>query len=255
MATLNYFDKVKGEWVAIALGGGGDLSDYATNTYVNGELAKVYSKEEVDAAIAAAPSGVVVYEQAAEPANGNTGDLWLVPSAIAVAGQADGQGGGQVVGLAGGEVGSRLTIEDVDREIENALTDPTSLVLKELKETIVSAVFSRLYGHVPRTPDVGWQETTQVAGAGKVEASVRGGVLRLRGTVSISTAKWTHVRTLPTGFPRPATAASFVCVGADSGVAERLVIVFIGTDGKIQMSPMGNHITDFNCDNIAIQMP
>jgi hypothetical protein len=227
---------------ALPAGGGAvDLSAYATTAYVDGQVATVYTKPEVDAAIAAA-GGVTVFEQDAEPAAGKDGDLWLSTAASVAAG-------------ATADDGSRLTMQDVDREIENALTDPSSAVLKELKDAIVATALSRINGYTFKTPDTEWQETTVAAGSGKVEASIRGGVLRLRGTVTLTTSKWTHVRTLPIGFPRPETGSSTVCVASESGVAERLVIVFINPDGKIEMSPMGNRVTDFRVDSATCQMP
>jgi hypothetical protein len=186
--------------------------------------------------------GVTVFEQDAEPAAGKDGDLWLSTAASVAAGATTGDG-------------SRITMQDVDREIENALTDPSSAVLRELKDAIVAAALSRINGYTSKTPDCEWQETTVAAGSGKVEASIRGGVLRLRGTVTLTTSKSTHFRTLPIGFPRPATGSATVCVAAESGVAERLVIVFINPDGKIEMSPMGNRVTDFRVDSATCQMP
>lgn len=290
----NYYNALEVDALLAGLSGGGgvpvDLSAYATTAYVDGELAKVYDKAAVDAAIAAAiaglaaadltgyatvsqveslladpanhpatdlsdyydkaevdaaiaaAGGVAVFEQDAEPAAGKDGDLWLSTAASVAAGATT-------------DDGSRITMQDVDREIENALTDPSSAVLKELKDAIVATALSRINGYTFKTPDTEWQETTVAAGSGKVEASIRGGVLRLRGTVTLTTSKSTHIRTLPIGFPRPATGSATVCVAAESGVAERLVIVFINPDGKIDMSPMGNRVTDFRVDSATCQMP
>jgi hypothetical protein len=187
-----------------------------------------------------------VFEQAAAPAVANNGDLWLA---------AAGGLGGTV--LANGSAQSpALTMEDVDREIENILTDPQNEALKELKELIVKAAVMRVNGgYIPLTPDYEWQETTAVAGSGKVEACIRNGVLYLRGSVAVTTNRWTHVRTLPKSFPKPVDGSATVCVGGESGVAERLVAVFINPDGAICVSPLGNRITDFRVDPASCRMP
>jgi hypothetical protein len=147
-----------------------------------------------------------------------------------------------------------LTIEDVDQEIEKALTDPSNAALSELKATILDAVMAKINGGPVKVADYGWTPCVKVAGAGDIEACIRSGRLYLRGTCTITATRWTHVRTLPSNFPKPPAATACVCVGSEAGVAERLVAVFINPDKTIHVSTLGAKITDFRLDSASCLM-
>ena len=215
MASLNYFDKDKKEWVAIPLGGGAaDLTDYAKT-------------EDLP----------IVYEQAGEPV-GKDGDLWIKPTTALASG-----GGGQSA-VASSEVGELK--EKVRYLLEDFLVDPSNAVASEFKEMIFDAVKVMLNGGAMPPPNMPWTVCDQVAGSGKVEARVINGIVQLRGQITITTTGWTLVRKLPALFPKPTGEYPTVVTGGESKVAERVCQAVIKPNGEIYINPFGNKITDIN---------
>ena len=232
MPSLNYFDKDKQEWVAIPLGGGGDLSDYA-------------KAEDLPA----------VFEQADQPV-GKDGDLWLKPSTVAPTAPV-------IIGSVVPDKSS-ITMADVQAEIDSHvgdtaavmelrsrldyltndyLIDPSNAVATEFKQSILDAVKSMLNGGKTPPDDIGWTECPKVAGSGLVEARLVNGIIQLRGTVTITTTAWTTVRKLPANFPKPAADYATLTAGGESGVAERVCQVVIRANGDININSFGSKIT------------
>jgi len=126
------------------------------------------------------------------------------------------------------------------------LTDPSNEVATQYKEELVEIVRTILNGGVKPPVDRPWTECPKVAGAGLVEARVVNGILQLRGTITITTSGWVHVRNLPQYFPAPKVEYATVVTGGETGIAERVCQVLIAPNGQIKINPFGQKITFIN---------
>ena len=184
------------------------LANVATGGTV--DLSGYATQQELADAVAAVPS-VAVYEQDDQPADGKEGDLWLStpvadPASVSVA------------------------VRD------NADTT-------ELDAHVTNLVRKLMTGGQEPPADIDWTVCPKVAGSGTVEAKLMNGIIYLRGECVITTSSYTKIRTLPPNFPRPASGARLLTGAAESGVAERVCQLIIGTNGDIHMSPLGQKIT------------
>ena len=255
-------------------GGGGlqtvDLSAYATTAYVDGQIATVYSKAEVDAAIKAAA------EQAAI-------DLDAVQSQLVFAIEETGKQTQAKIDLKADKAAT-YTKTEVDEAIANAATGGTvdlngyaktedlpavyeqdtqptgkdgdlwlsTPVAKaaEISALIADADTKDLDAHVTRLvrslmaggktvpADLPWTACTKVLGSGLIEARVLNGMIQLRGELvytMTSVGSFATVQRLPANFPKPPADQIVVVFGMETGVTYRRVFAKFSSDGSIQI--------------------
>ena len=224
-----------------ALPGGGsdvDLTPYATTAYVDGELAKVYSKSDVDQLLVGlATDGTVdlggyaktedlpvVFEQESQPV-GKDGDLWLGPELEPVV--------EPVAPVDAGELAPQA----------RGMTEPD----------VRAIVRSMIAGGKEPPPDFDWTPLVAAKGTGLIEARQTNGVLLLRGQLVFTYSAaglFTTVRTLPAKLPKPLVECCAVVTGKDNGVAFRFVSVTLNTNGELQIAATGGKITHVTFDGM-----
>ena len=270
---VGYYTDIEIDALLAGLAGGGlqtvDLSAYATTAYVDGQVATLYSKAEVDAAIKAAA------EQAAL-------DLDAVQNQLLFAIEETGKQTQAKIDLKADQV-TTYTKTEVDEAIANAAAggtvdlngyaktedlpavyeqddEPatgkngdlwlsiTAATAAEISALVAKADTKDLDDHVARLvrslmaggktvpPDIDWSACTKILGSGLVEARVLNGMIQLRGELTYtmtSVGSFATVQRLPANFPKPPVEQTVVVFGFESGVAYRRVFVRFQPDGGI----------------------
>jgi len=206
------------------------------------DLTDYYTKPEVDAAIAAIPATdlagyaktedlPIVYEQDAEPV-AKDGDLWLGPAAETAP-------------------TSPMPEADIAREVQKVIdARPKTLTEPEVREIVRSMIAG---GKEP-PPDFDWTPLVFVQGTGQIDAKLTNGVIVLRGTLVFtytSGGTFTTVRTLPARLPKPTVPVRAVVTGKENGVAFRFVSVTLTTGGDLQICANGGKVTHIDFDGMT----
>ena len=215
---VGYYTDAEIDTLLAALPTGGglqavDLSAYATTAYVDGQVATLYSKAEVDALVANAATGdaggerPAVYESNTAPAGElKDGDLWLAPATTSVAAK-------QLATL--------------------SLSDPACAAFRQ---SVMDEVRKMLSGGKTVPADIDWTPCTRVAGSGLIEARVLNGMIQLRGELTLTvtaTGTFTVAQRLPANFPKPPRDQTVVAFGYDTGVSYRRVFVRFYANGGV----------------------
>lgn len=287
---VGYYSDAEVDALLAALPTGGglqtvDLSAYATTEYVDGQIATLYSKAEVDAAITAAIAGVVtggnvdlngyateqfVTDAIAAIPPANLEDYYTKPEVDASIAAATGNTPGvDLTGYAKTDDLPRVYEQDAQPEGKDGdlwLSTPVAKAA-EISELVTKADTADLDDHVTRLvrslmmggkeppPDIDWKSTVLVnvsqGSVGSVEARLRNGQITLRGELAYTTSatgSYTDVRTLTADFPRPDITYQGFVIGKENGVAFRPVAYQIKPDGRIAICPIGGKITHVTFD-------
>jgi hypothetical protein len=289
---VGYYSDAEVDALLAALPSGGglqtvDLSAYATTAYVDGQIATLYSKTEVDAAIKAAA------EQSAL-------DLDAVQSQLLFAIEETGKQTQAKIDLKA-DKDVTYTKTEVDEAIANAATGGTvdlngyakaedlpavyeqdaqptgkdgdlwlstpvakaaeisALVTKadtkDLDAHVTALVRKLMNGGKEPPADIDWKPTVLVnvglGATGLIEARLRNGQITLRGELSYTTSatgSYADVRVLTTDFPRPDVSYQGFVIGKENGVTFRPVSYTIKPDGRISLCPIGGKITHVTFD-------
>ena len=284
---VGYYSDAEVDALLAALPSGGglqtvDLSAYATTAYVDGQIATLYSKTEVDAAIKAAA------EQAAI-------DLDAVQSQLLFAIEETGKQTQAKIDLKA-DKDVTYTKTEVDEAIANAATGGTvdlngyaktedlpavyeqddqptgkdgdlwlstpvakaaeisALVTKadtkDLDAHVAQLVRSLMAGGKTVPQDIDWTACTKVLGSGLIEARVLNGMIQLRGELTYtmtSVGSFATVQRLPANFPKPPVEQTVLVFGFESGVTYRRVFLRFQPDGGIAICGDGKITgTSFN---------
>jgi hypothetical protein len=281
-----YTDAEVDALLAALQSGGGlqtvDLSAYATTAYVDGQIATVYSKAEVDAAIKvcrdegaldldAVQNQVLfaVTETARQlqeridlkAPQATTYTKTEVDEAIANAatgGTVDLNGYAKAEDLPAvyeqdaqpaGKDGDLWLSTPVAKAAEiSALV--TKADTKDLDAHVAKLVRSLMAGGKTVPPDIDWTACTKVLGSGLIEARVLNGMIQLRGELAYTltaTGSLSTVQRLPANFPKPPVEQTVLVFGFENGVAYRRVFLRFQPDGGIAICGDGKITgTSFN---------
>jgi hypothetical protein len=215
---VGYYTDAEIDTLLAALPTGGglqtvDLSAYATTAYVDGQVATLYSKAEVDALVANAATGdaggarPAVYESPTAPAGDlKDGDLWLSPA----------------------------TVNLTTRQLSTLRLSDDSLAA--MRKSVIDEVRNVMAGGKTVPADIDWTPCVKVAGSGLIEARVLNGMIQLRGELTLTvtaTGTFTVAQRLPANFPKPPRDQTVVAFGYDTGVSYRRVFVRFYADGGV----------------------
>lgn len=202
-----------------------------------------YSDVEVDALLAGITGGSggggTVFEQDAEPATANTGDLWLYPAT-----KSDLEVGG------GASPTTPITITELETQVLKVIQENPGMTEPQVR----AIVRSMMTGTAKVPEDFDWTAMSWVAGVGQIDAKMTNGVIRIRGELNFnysSAGTYTTVRTLPAQLPKPLVSAKSVVTGKEDKVAHRFVSVTLDTNGNLLVCATGGKFTHVEFDGFS----